>query len=171
MHLKALYLKKILLSIFFALIFNACESKDPSLIEYLFSTSNPKMTALEFNASQATCPKCRMSVEDKLNAAQVVFADEKSYVFDDVGCMVLWVKQVGANIKSIKTFVYTKDTHRWLDANVAYYSIKDKTPMGYGFGAYEKSQKEFIDFETMRIKMLRGENMSDPKIRKMLLGQ
>jgi len=83
----------------------------------------------------------------------------------------LWFKQIGVDSKKIKTFVYAKDTHRWIDAKEAFYSIKDETPMGYGFAGYQQKQNEFIDFETMRIKMLRGENMADPKIRKMLLGK
>jgi len=169
--LKAFYLKATFLSLLLALLLSSCEKKDPSLIEYLFSPSNPQMIALDFNATEATCPKCRMRVESKLNAAQVVFADEKTYIFDDVGCMVLWIQQIGQDFKGIKTFVYSKDTHHWIDAKEAFYSIKDETPMGYGFGGYEKNQNTFIDFETMRLKMLRGENMSDPKIRKMLLGQ
>jgi len=163
-------LKKLLIALF-ALLFNACETKDPSLMEYLFASSNPQMIALDFNASGATCPKCRMGVEHNENAAQVVFEDEKTYIFDDVGCLVLWIEQVKANREAIKMFVFTKDTHRWIDAKKAFYSLKDETPMGYGFGGYEKNQAEFIDFETMRLKMLRGENMADPKIRKMLLGQ
>jgi len=42
--------------------------------------------------------------------------------------------------------------------------------MLYGFGAYSTLKDGLIDFETMRLKMLRGENMSDPYIRKKLLG-
>ncbi|MEA2029826.1 MAG: hypothetical protein U9N49_12760 [Campylobacterota bacterium] len=164
-------MKKVLLSLFFVLFFNACETKDPSLIEYLFSASNPKMEALEFNANEATCPKCRMGVEHKHNSAQAVFGDEKTYLFDDVGCLILWIDQIGMDFKNIKTFIYAKDTHEWIDAKKAWYSIKDETPMGYGFGGYEAKQKDFVDFETMRLKMLRGENMADPKIRKMLLGK
>jgi len=159
------------MALFLVLSLSSCETKDPSLIEYLFASSNPQKIALDFDASKATCPKCRMGVEHKENAAQVVFEDEKTYIFDDVGCLVLWIEQVKANKEAIKMFVFAKDTHRWIDAKKAFYSIKDETPMGYGFGGYEQNQTEFIDFETMRLKMLRGENMSDPKIRKMLLGQ
>jgi hypothetical protein len=43
--------------------------------------------------------------------------------------------------------------------------------MGYGFGAYEKKQAGFIDFQTMRLKVLRGETMNNPLIRKKLLGK
>ncbi len=46
----------------------------------------------------------------------------------------------------------------------------NETPMHYGFGAYENLKEGMIDFNEMRLRMLRGENMSDPKIRKKLLG-
>ncbi len=42
--------------------------------------------------------------------------------------------------------------------------------MHYGFGAREKKCGECIDFEEMRLRMIRGENLTDPKIRKKLLG-
>jgi len=42
--------------------------------------------------------------------------------------------------------------------------------MHYGFGAREKKCKECINFDEMRIRMLRGENLTNPKIRKKLLG-
>ena len=43
--------------------------------------------------------------------------------------------------------------------------------MEYGFGAYKKANKNFIDFETMRLRVLRGETLRDPYIRKRLLGK
>ena len=43
--------------------------------------------------------------------------------------------------------------------------------MVYGFGAYENAIKESVLFDEMRLKMLRGENMTDPKVRQKLLGQ
>jgi hypothetical protein len=44
--------------------------------------------------------------------------------------------------------------------------------MHYGFGAYENANAKegMIDFNEMRLRMLRGETISDPKIRKKLLG-
>jgi len=65
----------------------------------------------------------------------------------------------------------SKDTHKWIDGRKAFYSLNDITPMGYGFGAYEKNRDTFVDYETMRLKMLRGETMNNPKIKKQLLGK
>ena len=42
--------------------------------------------------------------------------------------------------------------------------------MGYGFGAYETKGKDMIKFDEMRMNMLRGLTLKDPRIRKKLLG-
>jgi len=162
--IKTIYI--LLITLFLA----SCESKDPSLVEYLFTSSNPNLKALEFEPSSATCPKCRMPLKSKINSVQVIFNDERTYIFDDIGCLILWIKDAKIDKKQIKIFAYTSDTHKYLDAHKLYYSIKDKTPMGYGFSAYEKKLDGFIGFDEMSLKMLRGENMADPKIRKRLLG-
>jgi nitrous oxide reductase accessory protein NosL len=66
--------------------------------------------------------------------------------------------------------VYASDTKKWINAQKAFYSINDKTPMNYGFGAYEKAIENSINYSEMKLKMLRGENMTNPKIRKKILG-
>lgn len=47
--------------------------------------------------------------------------------------------------------------------------------MGYGFAAYkikpEEKKSEMISFDEMLLKMYRGENMTNPLIRKKLLGE
>jgi hypothetical protein len=42
--------------------------------------------------------------------------------------------------------------------------------MNYGFGAYESKQDRSIGFDEVILKMLRGEHMANPKIRKQILG-
>jgi hypothetical protein len=42
--------------------------------------------------------------------------------------------------------------------------------MHYGFSAYEKKKENLISFDEMQIRMLRGEHMANPKIRKHILG-
>jgi len=164
---------QILLKISFislVLIFlSSCETKDPSLVEYLFSKDNTKLNALEFDPKDAQCPKCRMLLDTKDNASQVVFSDGRTYIFDDPGCFILWLDKLQVDIKDVNIWIYSRDSKIWIDAKKAYYSIVDKTAMGYGFGAYEKNQPKFIDFQEMRLRMLRGETMADPKIRKQLL--
>jgi nitrous oxide reductase accessory protein NosL len=113
---------------------------------------------------------CGMVITDLQYASQVIAPDGKTWFFHDHGGFVHWLED-----KSFKDnatiWVMSKDTHKWIDGKKAFYSLSDITPMGYGFGAYEKRKDGFVTFEQMRLKMLRGETMNNPKIRKQLLGK
>ncbi len=158
--------KSILLSLFLFLAFfiNGCEKKE------LVFEGNKEKKPIEFKLHEVQCPKCHMEVDTLKYAVQVILDDGKTYIFDDPGCVILWLEENKIDPKSVTIWAYAIDTKRWIDAKKAYYSLTDKTPMGYGFGAYENKKDGFITFEEMRIKMLRGENLTNPKIRKKLLG-
>ncbi len=111
---------------------------------------------------------CGMVIEDKSYASEVISKDGKTWFFHDHGGMAHWLNSKSFK-ESAKIFVFTKDTKRWIDGRKAWYSLTDKTPMNYGFGAYEKKQDGFIDFKTMSIKMARGENLTNPRVRRELL--
>ena len=111
---------------------------------------------------------CGMVIETIEYASQVIADDGKTWFFHDHGGMVNWLKDKSFKDR-VKIYAYSKDTKRWIDGRGAWYSLRDITPMEYGFGAYEKRKKGFVDFETMSLKMLRGENMSNPVVRKRLL--
>jgi hypothetical protein len=65
----------------------------------------------------------------------------------------------------------SKDSKKYIDARIAWYSKTDDTPMKYGFGAYEVKQDGFITFDEMSLKVLRNETLRNPYIRKELLGK
>lgn len=141
----------------------------------LMKTENPsdivntKKEPLEFKDNQIQCPKCNMFLVGKKYTAETVTSDGQTHFFDDVGCLVLWAQENVKDDKSLVSWVYTLDSNRWVKSNSAFYSINDSTPMHYGFGAYEKSFEKAIGYEEMKLKMLRGENMTNPKIRKKIL--
>jgi len=113
--------------------------------------------------------QCAMLIETERNAAEVIAPDGRTWFFDDPGCMILWLKDREWASKAV-LWVHTLDTQRWIDARKAWYGLKDHTAMHYGFGSREHQCDECIDFEQMRLRMLRGENLTNPKIRKKLLG-
>ena len=130
---------------------------------------NTQMKPLPIKINFTNDPYCKMLITKKSNTLQVVSPDGKTWFFDDPGCMVLWLKDKSFKDEA-KLWVHTIDTKKWIDAKKAAYGVKDKTPMHYGFGAREKKTKESIDFNEMELRMYRGENLSNPKIRKKLLG-
>lgn len=135
--------------------FTACNSSQSSSAEALKSETK-------------ICPKCHMEVEkSNMHSASLIENGTTQY-FDDIGCMILWSHE--NNIDTSKAKVFSKDTSHYIDAAIASYKIGEKTPMSYGFCAYENTVEDQIDFDEVTMKMLRGEHMANPKIRKQILG-
>ncbi len=123
---------------------------------------------IQLNHFQDT--QCGMTITKLEYSAQAVATDGKTWFFDDIGCLALWYKNV--NFKDrVKVWVYSNDTKKYINGKKAWYDKTSTTTMGYGFGAYENKQEEVITFDQMLLKMYRGENLTNPHIRKKLLGQ
>ena len=112
---------------------------------------------------------CGMVIEDISYASQAIAPDGKTWFFHDHGAMAHWLKNKIFKDNAV-LWSYTKDTKRWIDSRKAWFSLTDDTPMGYGFGAYEKKQNGFISYNEMFTKMARGENLTNPQIKAKLLG-
>ncbi|MEN4044909.1 MULTISPECIES: hypothetical protein [Sulfurimonas] len=131
---------------------------------------NLKQLPLKMELHKFQDSDCGMVIDDLTYASQVVAPDGKTWFFHDHGDFVHWLSDKKFQDRAV-IWVMSRDTHRWIDGRKAYYTLNELTPMGYGFGAYEHKKEGMVDFDTMRLKMLRGETMKDPKIRKQLLGQ
>ena len=106
---------------------------------------------------------------DKSNAHSAsIVKNGTIYYFDDIGCLILWCHE--NKLDTNLAMVFTKDSARYIEAKSAHYKIGEKTPMSYGFVAFENSVEDEIDFDEVSIRMLRGEHMANPKIRKQILG-
>lgn len=111
---------------------------------------------------------CGMVIETLEYASQVVAPDGKTWFFHDHGDFIHWLSDKKFQ-DDVVIWVMSKDTKKWIDGKKAYYSLTDPTPMGFGFGAYENNSSSFVDFKTMRLRMLRGETLNNPVIKKQLL--
>lgn len=113
---------------------------------------------------------CHMFLVGVKDTVQIITKEGKTYFFDDIGCTILWSRDQKIDLREVAFWIYDNEAKKYIDAFKAYYSVTADTPMHYGFGAHEKESEGRINFEEMQMRMLRGENMSDPKIRKKLLG-
>ncbi len=131
---------------------------------------NLERLPIEMKLNKYQDSDCGMVIEDLEYASQVVAPDGKTWFFHDHGGFVHWLEDKKFK-NDVIIWVMSRDSKKWIDAKKAYYTLTDRTPMGYGFGAYEKKSAKMVDFETMSLKMLRGETMNNPQIRKQLLGK
>lgn len=132
-------------------------------------SGNVELKPVEILPGKYQDTECGMLVNQLKDSAQAVAPDGKTWFFDDVGCLALWADK-NKKPDELVMWVYTRDTEAWIDGRAAWYSRADYTPMHYGFAAYATKQEGFIDFQEMSNKMLRGENLTNPYIRKELRG-
>jgi hypothetical protein len=131
---------------------------------------NTERKALNIKLNHYQDTQCGMPIKHLEDSAQAVAPDGKTWFFDDIGCLAIWMQDKSFKDKLI-IWVYAIDAKTWINAQKAWYSLTDNTPMHYGFGAYKNKKENYIDFETMQLKMLRNENMSNPYYRRELLGE
>jgi len=138
---------RLLILLFSFILFIGCEDAHPK------------------NKNEHICPQCNMPFS--INEYSSTYKDIK---FDDIGCMILWAKEKHIDLNKIDTQIYINDKKKYINSKKAYYKINGKTPMNYGFVAYENNCDECIVFEEVVLRMLRGEHLANPRIRKKVLG-
>lgn len=112
------------------------------------------------------CQRCTMVVSDRKYSVQVIDPKNgKSYMFDDLGCAILWFQEEKAAwLQSAKFWVTDAQSGEWIDGKTAFYDTDSLTPMGYGFGAHKdktaiKETQEALSFDAI-VKRLANEKES-----------
>ena len=77
------------------------------------------------------CERCKMVTSDRHHAVQVINPKTgKAYMFDDIGCAVLWFDEEKIAWKDqAKVWMTDVDTGTWIDARDAFYDADNVTPM------------------------------------------
>jgi copper chaperone NosL len=83
------------------------------------------------------CAECKMSVKDSGYSAEVIAADGRVYKFDDLGCLLAYLK-ANPSLKAAARYVQDSGSKAWLGLEAAYYVVAKEveTPMGYGIHAF-----------------------------------
>lgn len=87
----------------------------------------------EVEAGVDKCAVCSMEVPHDHNATQIVTDDGEHQLFDDIGCMNIYLED-NNSVDTSNAFVRDYDTKEWINYNDATYAYDKtfKTPMGYG---------------------------------------
>ncbi|MEA1915912.1 MAG: hypothetical protein U9N42_00110 [Campylobacterota bacterium] len=133
----------------------------------VIQSGNSEKLAIPITLGHFQDSDCGMVINDLTYSSQVVSPDGNTWFFHDHGGMVKWLEK--RPFKDYATiWVYAKDSKKYILAKDAYFSRVDDTPMGYGFGAYEKREENLIPYDEMRLLMLRGEDLNNPQVRQIL---
>jgi nitrous oxide reductase accessory protein NosL len=141
-------LKKIFLTIVIIALQSGCEERS-------------KTDVAEVHWDRDMCARCVMVVSDRHNSVQVREPKTgKTYIFDDIGCMVLWFKKNNFPWQKQATiWVNDVETGQWIDAKTAIYTSGNTTPMAFGFSAHKskeslKKEEKALTFEEISKRIL-----------------
>ena len=98
---------------------------------------------------------CNMTITDMNYSSQAILPNGNTLFFDDVGCLVLWL-QTQPLPKDIELWIWAKDKAKYIYAKEAWYAPYEKTPMSYGFGAYQQKKPNYINFTSMQKRVQSG---------------
>ena len=120
--------KKVLLALFVFSIFAGCQDK----------SVEEGMKKVHWDRD--ICERCKMIISERKFAVQILNPKtNQSYMFDDLGCAVLWFKEENLEwFNEAKIWINDASSGQWLNAKEAIYVSNTLTPMGYGLSAYSK---------------------------------
>ena len=127
-----------------------------SLFTMLGCEERSKTDVKKVHWDRDMCSRCVMVVSDRKNTTQVRDPKTgKKYMFDDIGCTVLWFKDQNISWKE-QAIIWITDsqTGEWINARTAFYDTENVTPMAYGFSAHKTKKsinkgQEIIDFKEL----------------------
>jgi copper chaperone NosL len=108
------------------------------------------------------CSSCRMAISQKQFAAQLFDAEENVYKFDDVACMLRFIKH--GRVSPGAVFVPDYNTREWIKGNSTMFVKTDQvdTPMGGGLLAFSDAARADAVARKFRSRVLRASEVGLP---------
>ena len=99
------------------------------LLLVLWGCGKPSLRPVEIESTDM-CSSCRMALSEARYAAEIVDRDENVYKFDDIGCMLRFLREHKPQGAAI--YVRDYDGSGWLNARDAHYVRSEAiaSPMG-----------------------------------------
>ena len=141
-----------------------------SLLTIVGCEERSKTDVAKVHWDRDMCARCVMVVSDRKNTTQVRDPKTgKKYMFDDIGCTILWFKDQNIEWKD-QAIIWITDvnTGEWIDARKAFYDTENITPMAYGFAAHASRQsiekgKEVIYYNDLFRKVIEIEKKNSSR--------
>jgi copper chaperone NosL len=116
-------------------------------------------------APEDMCAYCKMAISEKSYAAELIDSEEQAFKFDDIGCMVNFIKSKKNTTKTVAYFVMDFDERQWTKADDAYYvrSSELTTPMNGGIIAFKTQSKAREAADRYHGKLIRFEDLFNLK--------
>lgn len=89
--------------------------------------------------SEDMCAFCKMAISEKRYAAELLDSEGQAFKFDDIGCMLNFIKNKKDSAKIAAHFVMDFDERNWIKAEDAFFvrSSEVTAPMNGGLIAFK----------------------------------
>lgn len=116
-------------------------------------------------APEDMCAYCKMAISEKRYAAELIDSEGQAFKFDDIGCMVNFIKSKKNTAKVVAYFVMDFDERQWIKATDASYvrSSELNTPMNGGIIAFKDLAKAKEAADRYHGKLIRFEDLLNLK--------
>jgi copper chaperone NosL len=90
-------------------------------------------------APEDMCSYCKMAISEKQYAAELIDGEGQPSKFDDIGCLLNFIKKRSVSVSAASFFVMDFDQRQWIKAESAYYvrSSELTTPMNGAIIAFK----------------------------------
>lgn len=108
-------------------------------------------------APEDMCSYCKMAISEKQYAAELIDSDGQVMKFDDIGCLLNFIKRNSIAVAGVSLFVMDFDQRQWVKAENAYYvkSPGVMTPMNGGIIAFKDQSNAQETAGKYHVKLLR----------------
>ncbi|WP_458414757.1 nitrous oxide reductase accessory protein NosL [Schinkia sp. CFF1] len=102
-------------------------------------SSHSAFEPIPIDSKVDSCDQCHMGIQSIKSASEIIMKDGTPKKFDDIGCMVLFLKNQQEQATTI--FVHDYATNDWVEMNKAVFiqGSKKNSPMGYRFVAFSST--------------------------------
>ncbi len=107
------------------------------------------------------CAYCKMAISEKRYAAEFMDSEGQAFKFDEIGCMINFIKEKKNATKITTYFVMDFDERQWIKADDAHYvsSSELATPMSGGIIAFKNESKAEEAISKYHGKLLRFKDL------------
>jgi len=115
-------------------------------------------------APEDTCRYCKMAISEKRYAAEFIDRDGGVFKFDDIGCLINFIKDQQNKDQIAAYFVIDFEERQWIKAADAYFvrSSEFKTPMSGSIVAFKDEAKAEVAAGKYHGKLLRFTDLFTP---------
>ena len=125
----------------------------------------PDFSPRTINYDRDICEQCLMGIADSLWAVQAINTQGETLWFDDIGCMIEYMKSDNwkkfVNHQKVQLWVGNTENGGWIDAQKAYYNFGKHTPMGYGYSAVPEANDTTFTFDQVKKRIEEGKTMRE----------